>query len=114
VISSLTAVLLILAGIAIHEIARFRIQHLVDFGLVMPPARYETGGIYVLRHPAYLGAILMIAGAGILVFGWPGASLLIPALPFYADRIYREEAIRGAAQVQRPARQEEGGPAASS
>jgi protein-S-isoprenylcysteine O-methyltransferase Ste14 len=98
-ISDLTGLAMITGGCILHQTARDRLAGLADFGLITLPNRYVTNGVYRLRHPAYIGAILMIAGAGILVFGWSGAALVIPAWPFYADRIYREERIRSAAQA---------------
>jgi protein-S-isoprenylcysteine O-methyltransferase Ste14 len=89
---------LIVGGAALHEQARSEIQHLVgprDFGLIKRPTRYKTDGVYRLRHPAYLGAICIIAGAGMLAFAsLRGAALVIPALPFYSARLHAEERLR--------------------
>ena len=81
-------------GMALHARAHQRLKGVTDFGLVMPPLRYIDDGLYRLRHPAYIGNLLEIAGAGIIFLGWRGWVLAFAALPFYADRIYREERIR--------------------
>jgi protein-S-isoprenylcysteine O-methyltransferase Ste14 len=66
--------------------------------MIYPPDRYLTDGVYRLRHPAYIGALLEIGGAGVLFLGWGGMILAFAALPFYADRIMREEKLRHASK----------------
>lgn len=88
--------LMILIGISLHVRAYSRLWGIADWGLIVLPKRYVNDGVMRLRHPSYLGALLGIAGVGVLVSGLPGAALAVPALPFYADRIYREERLRRA------------------
>lgn len=90
---------LIGAGLILHFLAMRRIKRLcVEPHMIYPPDRYLTDGVYQLRHPAYIGALLEVAGAGILFLGWGGIVLAFAAWPFYADRIMREEKLRHAAK----------------
>jgi protein-S-isoprenylcysteine O-methyltransferase Ste14 len=98
VISLMAGLVLVVVGMGLHSAAHDRLETVVDFPIIEVPRRYVTDGIYQLRHPAYLGNLISIAGIGIAVFGWSGMVLVVPALPFYADRILREERIRRAAE----------------
>lgn len=85
---------LVWLGLALHARAHQRLKPLVDFPFIQWPKRYLSDGIFRLRHPAYLGNLTMIAGVGALALGWGGLVLALGALPFYADRILREELLR--------------------
>ena len=52
----------------------------------------RQGPYRFVKHPAYLGSMLIIAGAGILSLGLGGWVLGLAAWPFFADRICRENA----------------------
>lgn len=66
-----------------------------DAGVLIRPPRYTDGGPYGwIRHPAYLGSELMIAGVGVAALGWAGVVLVLPAIPFFQRSVYEEERIR--------------------
>jgi protein-S-isoprenylcysteine O-methyltransferase Ste14 len=63
--------------------------------LVRKPERYVTTGIYRwLKHPLYIGSLLMIGGVGCFLLGFKGIALILPALPFFFDRIEQENYLR--------------------
>jgi protein-S-isoprenylcysteine O-methyltransferase Ste14 len=63
--------------------------------LVSKPKHYVNSGIYAyMKHPLYIGSLLMIGGVGCLALGFWGITLIIPALPFFFDRIERENLLR--------------------
>jgi protein-S-isoprenylcysteine O-methyltransferase Ste14 len=88
---------LILMGLALHARAHSRLNGVVPFEMVCHPMLYLTDGVFRLRHPAYIGNLLEISGIGAIFLGWGGFALFFAALPFYADRIFREEGLRHAA-----------------
>lgn len=91
----LVGLTLILLGVALHEYSRHLLYGITDFGLVVTPHAYIEKGLYRLRHPAYIGAMLVIAGAGMMgLQRFGGAVIVVAALPFYSDRIWREERLR--------------------
>ena len=60
------------------------------------PTEYTEEGPYRwVRHPAYVGSLLLIAGVGIVGLGWGGAVLALPAWPLFALRIHQENRLRG-------------------
>ena len=47
-----------------------------------------------MNHPMYYGAWALIAGLGLVIWGdWVGAALVIPALPYYCERMVLEGAM---------------------
>jgi protein-S-isoprenylcysteine O-methyltransferase len=66
------------------------------FFTVQQPPDWTTNGPYrFLRHPAYLGSMLILSGIGMQVLGPPGLVLSAPAWPFFALRIHQENQLRG-------------------
>lgn len=60
------------------------------------PKTYTADGPYRwLDHPAYVGSLLVIAGAGVMALGPGGAVLALAAWPFFASRIHGENRLRG-------------------
>jgi len=56
---------------------------------------YTNRGPYqFLSHPAYVGSLAVLAGAGIACLGWGGAVLALPSWPFFALRIHEENQLR--------------------
>jgi protein-S-isoprenylcysteine O-methyltransferase Ste14 len=99
--ATLTGLSLALTGALLHAAAMRRVKRLCrEPYLLEQPVGYLVDGVFRLRHPAYLGALLEIAGFGILALGWGGAAVALAALPFYADRILREERIRRGSEGQ--------------
>ena len=89
-----TGAALVFLGLALHARAHQRLKGIVNFSFAGWPLRYLSDGIFRLRHPAYLGNLMTIAGVGALALGWGGLVLALAAAPFYADRIVREESLR--------------------
>jgi len=54
----------------------------------------DRGPYRFLSHPAYVGSMLAISGAGVAALGWCGAVLALPAWPFFALRIHQENKLR--------------------
>ena len=93
-----TGILVFLAGLTLRGLAGIYLVeagwHLKDALLVTSPPGIATGGPYrFLKHPAYIGSLLMIAGAGLVALGWGGAIVSFAALPFYQARMVEEEAL---------------------
>jgi protein-S-isoprenylcysteine O-methyltransferase Ste14 len=90
-------VLMVLAGYALRVWAMNRLAAVgikgEQFYLPSYPERWLWRGPFRLRHPCYIGSLMMIAGLGICVFGWPGVVLAVPAVPFFEERIRYEQAI---------------------
>jgi len=64
-----------------------------------PVGRYTREWPYSwMAHPCYVGSLLMLAGIGIIALGWSGAVLIVPAWPFYEERIRWERRMRGDAR----------------
>jgi protein-S-isoprenylcysteine O-methyltransferase Ste14 len=58
----------------------------------------ESGPYWIIRHPGYLGFILMVIGAGLATANWIAAALItIVVSPIYAYRIHVEENMLQAA-----------------
>lgn len=67
-------------------------------GMMEPvrPTSYTNAGPYrVMRHPAYVGSMLVLSGLGIVWLGWGGWVLCLPAWPLFALRIHQENQLRG-------------------
>jgi protein-S-isoprenylcysteine O-methyltransferase Ste14 len=54
----------------------------------------ESGPYHIIRHPGYLGFILMVVGAGLATANWIAAALItLVVSPIYAYRIRAEETM---------------------
>ncbi|OFB36453.1 hypothetical protein BA059_24110 [Mycolicibacterium sp. (ex Dasyatis americana)] len=53
----------------------------------------STGLYGLVRHPMYMGALLMVAGMPLALGSWWGLAVLIPVLVIYAFRIQDEEKL---------------------
>ncbi|WKG02812.1 isoprenylcysteine carboxylmethyltransferase family protein [Mycolicibacterium sp. HK-90] len=53
----------------------------------------STGLYGLVRHPMYMGALLMVAGMPLALGSWWGLAVLIPVLTLYAFRIQDEEKL---------------------
>ena len=85
---------LLLRHLGIQELQKLGLS-LNDIETIKQPPEYTNKGIYKhLKHPLYIGAVFMIGGVGIMVFGIKGIVLVMPSLPFYFDRILKEESLR--------------------
>lgn len=96
-----TGLCIALAGWLLAARARKRLRPALwpaRFWDLTEPRRYLTDGVFRLRHPAYIGHLVMIAGLGIACLGWGGVICALPAFPFYADRLLYEEDIRRGSQ----------------
>jgi protein-S-isoprenylcysteine O-methyltransferase Ste14 len=96
---------MVLGGIALHARAHHRLKAVVAFLALGRPRIYLRDGIFRLRHPAYIGNLLSIAGAGCAALDWGGLALAFAAWPFYANRILHEELIRDASESAQGRRQ---------
>lgn len=68
----------------------------LEFSDIIKPLSYTYKGPYrFMRHPAYLGSMMVLAGLGVLALGLQGAVIAVAAWPFYASRIYAENQLRG-------------------
>lgn len=91
---------LITAGMGLRAWALHTLRHAAGLTWnsilsISRPPHYTTLGPYRwLRHPAYLGSMLAIAGVGALTLGWAGIILVLPAWPFFAKRMYEEDRLR--------------------
>ena len=92
-ISALTGALLFTAGILVRLWAArtFQRQGFTDWERIgVPKVIVEDGPYRWLRHPMYLGTILMMAGAGIAALGWGGAVLAYAVVPVLRWRVVLE------------------------
>ncbi len=81
---------LILIGICIRCIAIRRLGRRFTF-VLMPQIEIETRGIYhFIRHPSYLGSILMTAGMACI---YPVCGIVYVSVYFFLARIANEEFI---------------------
>lgn len=79
-----------LAGLELHRVG----FNLREAQLVRRPPRIAQEGIYqYLRHPAYTGSLIFIAGVGIACLGWGGASISVAAWPLFRSRMLEEEEL---------------------
>ncbi|MCG7611506.1 MULTISPECIES: methyltransferase family protein [Mycobacterium] len=53
----------------------------------------STGLYGLVRHPMYMGALLMVAGMPLALGSWWGLAVLIPVLTLYTFRIQDEEKL---------------------
>ncbi|OBF38729.1 hypothetical protein A5719_18880 [Mycolicibacterium peregrinum] len=53
----------------------------------------STGLYGLVRHPMYMGALLMVAGMPLALGSWWGLAVLIPVLTLYTFRIHDEEKL---------------------
>ncbi|NKZ11527.1 isoprenylcysteine carboxylmethyltransferase family protein [Mycolicibacterium septicum DSM 44393] len=53
----------------------------------------STGLYGLVRHPMYMGALLMVAGMPLALGSWWGLAVLVPVLVIYAFRIQDEEKL---------------------
>jgi protein-S-isoprenylcysteine O-methyltransferase Ste14 len=91
---ALPALLLMLTGIAlrfasISQLGRFHTSTLV----VLPGQTVVVRGLYRwIRHPSYLGILIILAGFGLTLGSWTGVLILFGfSIPAYAFRIQQEE-----------------------
>lgn len=62
--------------------------------IIKPPGGWITSGPYrYLRHPMYLGTLMMLAGIGCVALSYPGLVLFTPAVPHLAARVVAENAL---------------------
>lgn len=104
----LCATTLILSGFALRfwcwrELNKVGITTLMQLAIAAPPTRWTTAGPYgwpwvwpiLMRHPAYIGSLMIVAGVGVLGFGeWSGCVIAFAAYPHYMRRILLEEVLR--------------------
>ena len=61
---------------------------------IQPGHTLVTGGIYgVIRHPSYLGMLVILLGWGLAFRSGVGVLLMVALIPFLAARIRAEEAL---------------------
>ena len=66
----------------------------LDVEEIVAPRMYTTRGPYrYIRHPIYLSAIMMFGGVGVAFLGWGGIILGLPTLPFFRERVLRENKL---------------------
>jgi protein-S-isoprenylcysteine O-methyltransferase Ste14 len=62
-------------------------------GIEVPPERMVTTGIYrFTRNPMYLGHLIFLLGVALVFRSWVGLILLLAHLPWYQQRVSRDEA----------------------
>jgi len=72
-----------------------RVLDLKELGQTRRPDEYITHGPYaVVKHPAYWGSMMMISGLGMVVMGWMGVVLSLPAIPYFTGRAQSENRLR--------------------
>lgn len=91
---ALPALLLMVVGIAlrfasIFQLGRFHTSTL----MVLPGQTVVARGLYRwIRHPSYLGILILLAGFGLTLGSWTGVLILFGfSIPAYAFRIQQEE-----------------------
>jgi protein-S-isoprenylcysteine O-methyltransferase Ste14 len=68
------------------------IDSYLKLAITAPPNRYCTEGPYRwMRHPAYAGSLILIAGCGMLALGWGGFVIFLGAWPHFTRRVVLEE-----------------------
>jgi len=85
-------ILLILLGLIIRNIAIRKIKNKA-FLHIASPTVFATNGIYKkIRHPMYLGSLILFLGICLLCSNWKiSICLTYLSLQFILDRIDREE-----------------------
>lgn len=84
------AAILIVLGIAFRALAIWTLRDCFSFGLCVP-REIVTRGIYrYLRHPAYLGSIMILSGVALL---HAGAAVIWLAVAFFLSRAVQEEQL---------------------
>jgi protein-S-isoprenylcysteine O-methyltransferase Ste14 len=68
----------------------------------------ETGPYAYLNHPLYVGALIWIAGLGVVCLGWGGFVVALAAVPFYMDRMLLENSLVLLYKAQQPGPEQEG------
>jgi len=62
--------------------------------LIRKPPRIASEGVYrYMKHPAYTGSLISIAGAGLACLGWGGVIIAFAALPLFQSRMVEEDAL---------------------
>lgn len=91
---ALPALFLMLTGIglrfaSIFQLGRFHTSKLA----VLPGQIVVASGLYRwIRHPSYLGVLILLAGFGLTLGSWTGVLILFGfSIPAYAFRIQQEE-----------------------
>ncbi len=87
--------LLFLAGTALRWLAKAHLkEHFSHTIRLLPEHRViKTGPYRLVRHPAYLGTLLLVLGNSVLFNSWVGVVLAAVLVPFGWRRILREEAL---------------------
>lgn len=86
---------LFLGGTVLRWIAKACLQEHFSHSLrVLPTHRVIMHGPYrVIRHPAYLGTLLIVAGNSLLFNSWSGLLLVVIMFPLAWRRIVKEETL---------------------
>ena len=82
--------------IIIGAVIRFFVlrQYGIQLRLLQPDVMFDKGMYKYIRHPAYLGGMMLFAGILLLVFNaWQSLAIMYIAVHFFIDRIDREEQL---------------------
>lgn len=67
-----------------------------DYERLQRPLYIVRRGPYrLVRHPMYVGSVVMLAGAGMLALGWGGVVLGYAVVPFLRARALMEDDFLG-------------------
>lgn len=87
---TILAVILILSGFAVRGMAKRALRQNWSAALLLPPTIVTTGVYRYLRHPSYLGSMMIATGLLILSVH---ACLVYLTVLFFLQRMIEEEKI---------------------
>ena len=97
----MTGCLLVATGLglriwALYELRKVGIGDMASLSVATIPVAYTHAGPYrLLRHPAYVGSFIMLAGLGMIGFGtFSGGAVVVGCLPHYSLRMAQEGSLR--------------------
>lgn len=81
-------IVLILAGLTLRLVAMRTLGQAWSLDLKKPPFIVTTGIYRYIRHPAYIGTVLMVLGMSVI---YPPLAITYLAVIFFLARIIEEE-----------------------
>lgn len=84
----------LIIGICLRIISALTLRENFSLYILFPNKIVDVGIYRFIRHPAYLGSLIMLFGAARMALGFYGAIVITwVMLNFLVDRIQREEAV---------------------